>query len=131
MSANDRLEKIEALVLEIAQQNIALGQQLGQRIEEANKRTSRTEDLIAELVKQNLALGNRIDETNRNLGNRIDETNKRIDATLEMIYKQHQDLDKKHREAVELFYILREALERLPDVVREQIGFEIQPKIGE
>ena len=119
---------IKRLLSELVSQNIAIGQRIdmtNQRIDETGKcidETGKRIDAAIEAMRHDSAEANkRIDET----GKRIDETGKRIDATMKLMHEQRIEADKHHREAVELFYILREALERLPDAIKETIGFEI------
>ena len=59
-------------------------------------------------------------QQNTQLNQRIDTLTQRMDNAIAQMQQQNQ-------EVVKLSYTIIAALERLPDVVKEQIGFKAKP----
>ena len=104
------MSELENLVIEVAKQNILLGQRLDQ---------------------QNVALGQRIDavyqrmeQQSASLGQRIDATNQRIDASIQRMEATNQRMDQSMNEIRQYFWTLSNALQKLPDAVKDRIGFD-------
>jgi uncharacterized protein YgfB (UPF0149 family) len=110
---SDEMKELQSLVLEIAKQNIALGQRIdsqGQRIDAVNQA----------MVQQNAQLNQAMAQQNTQLNQRIDILAQRMDSAIAQMQQQHQEVTK-------LTYAVINALERLPDVAKEQIGFKPKP----
>ena len=115
MSEN-MIEKIEALVLEIAQQNITLGQridtvnqQLGQRIDAVNQQLSQRIDTLSQ---------------------RIDETNKRMDQKIDMFMedmgRSRNEIREQQAQLLRIHEVLIEKIDSLSEDVRGKIGFNLK-----
>lgn len=117
MVEESRIDRIEALVFEIAKQNIALGQRidsLGQRMEQQNSQFNQR------LEQQNSQLNQRIDglaQQNFILGQRMDTMATRMDATFHQTQQQQLEIAK-------MFYEIKDCLEKLPEALKGQIGFK-------
>ena len=106
---NDHNSELQGLVLEIAKQNIALGQR------------------IDGLAQQNIQLGQRIDvvsqtmiQQNTQVTQALLEQSKRIDETKEQMRQSQLEI-------VQMFHQIYSALEKLPEAVKDHIGF--RPKL--
>ena len=136
-NSEGRLDRLETAIEKMLQQNTVVDQRF-----EASKQ--RMEELTEKMVQQNILLGQRIDsvfqqmaQQNTALGQRMDSVfqqmtqqnaalNQRIDATLQRIDAQQQHINylyeqisKNNQRTDQLFPML----EKLPDAVRDQIGF--------
>ncbi|MEK7486301.1 MAG: hypothetical protein AABZ60_18420 [Planctomycetota bacterium] len=103
-----------------------------------NNKNDKIQELLNELVKQNILLGQRIDSTNQRIDvtlqeilaqsqksdARIDAAHQRIDATLQEIRAQSIDIFQQRKEWEYFKQEVFPMLERLPDAVKDQIGFK-------
>jgi DNA anti-recombination protein RmuC len=107
-------KELQGLVLEIAKQNILLTQtigQLGQRI-----------DAISQaMAQQNTQLNQRIDALAQRMDSAIAQTQQQLQQSIQQT-QQYQI------EIVKMFGQIHSALEKLPDAVKEQIGFQAKVK---
>lgn len=82
------------------------------------------QNLVLEIAKQNLMLGQSLSQQNTQLNQRIDVQSQRIDAIITRMDNAIQQMQQQHQELVKLSYGVISALEKLPEVVKEQIGFK-------
>jgi seryl-tRNA synthetase len=122
--SENRIDRLEELMAKLIDQNLALGQRmeannfaLGQRMDAMNQRIDTT-------LQEIRASNQRIDAISLALGQRMDAMNQRIDTTLQEIHAQGIETLRLRQESETLKGYLFDMLEKLPDVVRTQIGFK-------
>ena len=114
--ANDEMRELRSLVMEIAKQNIALGQ----RIDTVNQQLGQRIDMVGQRIDMvNQQLGQRIDgmiQQNVILCQRLDLLGMRMDENIKQTHQQQL-------EVARIAYDIQDSLSKLPDAIREQIGF--------
>jgi hypothetical protein len=148
-SVENRMDHLDLLMQQLISQNMLLGQRIeatNQRIEASNRATDqRIEASNQRIEASNREMDQRIEASNRATDQRIEAINQRIEAstmaanqrmdTMMSLFIQRTDsiLNEIHHQNLEILKMRQEwqefknevfpMLEKLPEVVRTQIGF--------
>lgn len=85
------------------------------------------QSLVLEIAKQNILLGQRIDTLALQQGQfsqRMDAQGQRIDTLAQQVAQQQKEILEQQQRSDKLLAVVVDVLQKLPDVVKDQIGFK-------
>jgi uncharacterized protein (DUF342 family) len=117
---HDEMKELRSMMMDLVKQNMQVSQRMDQRMDALSQRMEQSNASLSQRMEQsNVALSQRIDgmvQQNLILGQRMDMTTSRIDASIQQLQTQQLDIAK-------MFYTIKDCLDKLPEALKDQIGF--------